>query len=210
MGPRERMMTDNMSELIRFLTLSGALFSVGLYGLFVRRSPFAALLSLGVMLCALTLSAWSFNHFVRPVDMNGYLIGGLLALLALVYAYLARPLFDRNRSVDETAEVRLDGISADPNKVSREDIISVADLPLSVSLALVFVVGYLLLRVSVAGFLAFFIGVLALKYIMYRRTQKHLGQLSTMPLQPASAKLAGFGHRKTGSAGENPISIDQG
>lgn len=199
-------MTDNMTELIRYLALAGALFSVGLYGLFVRRSALAALLSLGVMVCALTLSAGAFNHFIRPVEMRGYVIGALLILLALVYAYMARSLLDRNQLVKKTSSEK--PVPVGSNKIPREDIISLAGLPLSVSLALVFLVGYLLARVSPTGFFAFFIGILALKYIIYRRYQKHLGRLSTAPAQTVSAKLLGMGGRKT-TPGENPLSIDQ-
>lgn len=201
-------MSDNMTELIRYLALAGALFSVGLYGLFVRRSALAALLSLGVALSALTLSSGAFNHFIRPVEVHGYLIGALLILLALVYAFMARSLLDRNQPVKKTSFEKSAGVSTGSNSIPREDIISLAGLPLSVSLALVFIVGYLLARVSLAGFFAFFIGVLALKYIMYRRYQKHLGRLSPASTQPVTAKLLGLGGGKT-TGGEHPLSIDQ-
>lgn len=203
-------MTETPTELIRYLALSGALFSVGLYGLFVRRSALAALMSLGVMLGALTLSAWAFNNFIRPFEMRGYLFGALLILLALVYALLARPLIDRLRAVNKTMSENPEAESTGSNKFQREDIISLAGLPLNVSLVLVFVVGYLLARVSPAGLTAFIVGVLALKYIIYRRYQKHLGKLSTASAHGAPSRLLGLGGTKaTGPGPGNSLPMDQ-
>lgn len=162
-----------MTELIRYLTLVGLLFGVGLYGLLTRRTQTALFTSLGVIVGALALLLVVFNHTVRPSELSGYLFAGLLPLLAGAYAAALYPLINSKRQRDtldlETSEERR--IPARPLSL-RNIITDLGSFSSQISLAMFFIIAYLLARVSLEAFGAFTLGVVGLKYILLKRMRE--------------------------------------
>ena len=71
-----------MIPLSHYLILSAILFSIGLYGVFTRRSAIGILLSLEIMLNAANINFAAFSKFVTPENPMGqifviFTIGGL-------------------------------------------------------------------------------------------------------------------------------------
>ncbi len=60
-----------MIPLDHYLILSVILFSVGLYGVFTRRSAIGILLSLEIMLNAANINFVAFTKFVTPETITG-------------------------------------------------------------------------------------------------------------------------------------------
>lgn len=60
-----------MIPLSHYLILSAILFSIGLYGVFTRRSAVGILLSLEIMLNAVNINFVAFAKFTAPHNLTG-------------------------------------------------------------------------------------------------------------------------------------------
>jgi NADH:ubiquinone oxidoreductase subunit K len=69
-------------DLIHFLALSAILFSIGFYGVIVRRNAIAILMSLELMFNAVNINLVAFNRFVTPAEY----VGQIFAIFVIVVA----------------------------------------------------------------------------------------------------------------------------
>lgn len=146
-------------DLFRYLTLAGVLYCLGVYGVLTRRSVAGILISLGVTVSAVALTAMVFNRFVRPAEADGYFLGAAILIIGAIYLSISA-LTARASSDSESVFTSLGSI-AHPES-----------LPFQVSITMVFIVGYVLSRISLPGLAAFIFGALALKYLLYEREKK--------------------------------------
>lgn len=164
-----------MTELTRYLTLAGVLFGIGIYGLLTRRSQTGILISLGVTVGAIALVFVVFNHTVRPSDVSGYLFSIVLTALAGLYALALYPFISAKRESErgdlETEAELAARLSAPPLSL-RNIITDFNSFASQISLAMFFIVSYLLARVSLEALGAFVLGVVALKYILLKRLRE--------------------------------------
>lgn len=91
-------------SLIHFQILSAALFSIGIYGVLARRSAVLILLSLELMLNAVSLNLIAFGAYVEPVQATGQVIAIFVITIAAAEVGLAMAiilrLFRDRASVD--------------------------------------------------------------------------------------------------------------
>jgi len=71
-----------MIGLNHYLLLSTILFSIGIYGVFSKRSAVAILMSIELMLNAVNINFVAINRFIHP----GNTIGQLFAIFVIVVA----------------------------------------------------------------------------------------------------------------------------
>jgi NADH:ubiquinone oxidoreductase subunit K len=91
-------------SLIHFQVLSAALFSIGIYGVLARRSAVLILLSLELMLNAVSINLIAFAAYSDPVQATGQIIAIFVITVAaaevgLALAIILR-LFRDRASVD--------------------------------------------------------------------------------------------------------------
>jgi NAD(P)H-quinone oxidoreductase subunit 4L len=60
-----------MIGLQHFLILSAVLFSIGLYGVLVKRNAIAIMLCIEIMLNAVNIALAGFSRFVTPAQLTG-------------------------------------------------------------------------------------------------------------------------------------------
>lgn len=65
-----------------FIALSGALFAIGLYGALSKRNAIAVLISIELMLSAVTINLVAFNKFLTPEAF----IGQIFAIFVITVA----------------------------------------------------------------------------------------------------------------------------
>ncbi len=205
-------------EIVRYLTLAGIVFSIGVYGALTRRSFAGALLSLSISAGAIALALVTFNRLIQPSETNGYFFGLSVLALSVVYGALAaqfvrhgkprRSLTDTGNSVAENFErintTHPEGALASESptdstttskaqmKFARragEGFVGIASFTDSfafqVSVMIVFVVGYLLMRLAIPAAVAFVLGVGALAHILHRRKrEENLKKKSAAVVQP--------------------------
>lgn len=91
-------------SLIHFQILSAALFSIGIYGVLARRSAVLILLSLELMLNAVSINLIAFGAYVEPVQATGQVIAIFVITIAAAEVGLAMAiilrLFRDRASVD--------------------------------------------------------------------------------------------------------------
>lgn len=90
-------------SLQHFLTLSAALFCIGLYGVTTRRNAVTVLMSLELMLNAVNLNLVAFNHYLHPAGLTGQMFTlftiTIAAAEATVGLALVVSIFRARRSV---------------------------------------------------------------------------------------------------------------
>jgi NADH:ubiquinone oxidoreductase subunit K len=91
-------------SLVHFQVLSAALFSIGIYGVLARRSAVLILLSLELMLNAVSINLIAFAAYGEPVQATGQIIAIFVITVAaaevgLALAIILR-LFRDRASVD--------------------------------------------------------------------------------------------------------------
>ena len=69
-------------SMTSWLVVSSALFCIGLYGLLTRKNAVAILMSVELMLNSAALNFVIFNHFCRPVTVDGQ----IMAIFAIAVA----------------------------------------------------------------------------------------------------------------------------
>ncbi len=182
-------------EIVRFMTFAGLLFLIGIYGALTRRSFAGVLLALSVSTAGLVLAFVTFNRLIQPAETNGYLFGLIILMMSIVYGVFAaqfvrqgrpkRPVSTTgekpsafNHSFSDNRNNNLTKNTVDRSRVrfSRRESEGFAGLvtfsnsfAFQVSLIVMFVVGYLLMRLSVVSALAFLGGIGALTHMLHRR-----------------------------------------
>ena len=68
--------------LMHYLLLSAVLFSIGLYGMLVKRNAVVILMCLEIMLNAVNISLVGFSRFVTPTLLTGQVFAIFIILVA--------------------------------------------------------------------------------------------------------------------------------
>ena len=75
-----------MVPLWMFLTVSAALFSIGVYGVLARRNAVAILMGVELMLNAVNLNLVAFWRFNTPLNMSGQALAAFVFVVAAAEA----------------------------------------------------------------------------------------------------------------------------
>ena len=73
-------------EMTHYLALSAILFSIGFYGVIVRRNAIAILMSLELMFNAVNINLVAFNRFVTPTELTGQIFAMFVIVIAAAEA----------------------------------------------------------------------------------------------------------------------------
>jgi len=73
-------------EMTHYLALSAILFSIGFYGIIVRRNAIAILMSLELMFNAVNINLVAFNRFVTPAELTGQIFAMFVIVIAAAEA----------------------------------------------------------------------------------------------------------------------------
>ena len=101
-----------MVPMENYLVLSGILFSLGVYGVLARRNAVLVLMSVELMLNAVSLNFVAFSAYLDPDKVTGQIIAIFVITVAAAEVGLALAIIlrlFRNRStvnVDEAATMR--------------------------------------------------------------------------------------------------------
>lgn len=79
--------------LMHWLILTTALFSVGLYGVLVRRNAIAILMSVEIMLNAVALNLVIFNRFIAPTKVDGQVMTIFIIAVAAAEIVVGMAIF---------------------------------------------------------------------------------------------------------------------
>ncbi len=198
-------------EIVRYMTLAGLLFAIGFYGALTRRSFAGALLSLSISAAAIVLAFVTFNRLIQPAETNGYFFALFVILLSVVYGVFVAQFVRRvdarktapatqkhNFSEDAKNEAALHGATSSTTArmgFSRRGgdgftgIVSFSEsFAFQVAVLIVFVIGYLLMRLSIPAALAFVFGVGALSHILHRRKKAELEKAKPGKTKPGKAR----------------------
>lgn len=77
------------SALERYILLSSALFSVGIYGLTSSRNAIRVLMSIELLLNAVNVNLVAFSSFVDPLDIKGQVFALFVMAVAAAEAAIA-------------------------------------------------------------------------------------------------------------------------
>jgi len=93
-----------VNSLDTYLFVAALLFSLGLFGLFQRRSLIAMLIAIELMLNAASINFMAFNRFLAPDPIIGQIyvlfIMGIAAAEAAIALSIIVAVFRRLRSID--------------------------------------------------------------------------------------------------------------
>jgi len=79
-------LTLNQEPLVRYLTLSGVLFSIGMYGMVASRNAVRVLMSIELMLNAVNINLVAFARYVDPKDVRGQIFAIFILTVAAAEA----------------------------------------------------------------------------------------------------------------------------
>lgn len=77
------------SNLERYLILSAALFSIGIYGLTASRNIIRVLMSIEILLNAVNINLVAFSNFVDPLEIKGQVFALFVMAIAAAEAAIA-------------------------------------------------------------------------------------------------------------------------
>ncbi len=77
------------STLERYILLSTALFSIGIYGLTASRNVIRVLMSIELLLNAVNINLVAFSSFVDPIDIKGQIFAMFVMAVAAAEAAIA-------------------------------------------------------------------------------------------------------------------------
>ena len=77
------------SSLERYITLSTALFSIGIYGLTASRNVIRVLMSIEILLNAVNINLVAFSNFVDPLEIKGQVFALFVMAIAAAEAAIA-------------------------------------------------------------------------------------------------------------------------
>ncbi|QCQ21447.1 NADH-quinone oxidoreductase subunit NuoK [Desulfoglaeba alkanexedens] len=102
-----------MNALTVYLVIAAVLFSLGLFGVLMRRNLIAMLISLELMLNGASINFMAFNRFLAPEPAVGQIVTlfimGLAAAEAAIGLSIILTLFRRLRSINIERARRLGG-----------------------------------------------------------------------------------------------------
>lgn len=79
-------LTVNQEPLLRYLTLAGLLFAIGMYGMVVSRNAVRVLMSIELMLNAVNINLVAFARYVDPLEVKGQLFAIFIITVAAAEA----------------------------------------------------------------------------------------------------------------------------
>jgi NADH:ubiquinone oxidoreductase subunit K len=71
-----------MITLYHYLTLSAALFSIGLFGAISKKNSISVLMGIELMLNSANINLVAFNHFVKPNVLAGHTFANFIIAVA--------------------------------------------------------------------------------------------------------------------------------
>ncbi len=77
------------SSLERYLILSAALFSIGIYGLTASRNIIRVLMSIEILLNAVNINLVAFSNFIDPLEIKGQVFALFIMAIAAAEAAIA-------------------------------------------------------------------------------------------------------------------------
>ncbi len=77
------------SSLEKYILLSLALFSIGIYGLTASRNVIRVLMSIELLLNAVNINLVAFSHYVDPLDIKGQVFALFVMAIAAAEAAIA-------------------------------------------------------------------------------------------------------------------------
>ena len=93
-----------MNSLYTYLFLAALLFSLGIFGVFQRRSPIGMLIAIELMLSGASINFMAFNRFLAPDPIIGQIytlfIMGIAAAEAAIALSIIVAVFRRLRSIN--------------------------------------------------------------------------------------------------------------
>ncbi len=102
-----------MNSLSVYLTVAAVLFSLGLFGVLMRRNLIGMLISIELMLNGANLNFMAFNRFLAPEPAVGQIMAlfimGIAAAEAAIGLSIILALFRRLRSINVERAQRLRG-----------------------------------------------------------------------------------------------------
>ncbi|MGQ9485038.1 MAG: NADH-quinone oxidoreductase subunit NuoK [Desulfosoma sp.] len=102
-----------MNSLTVYLIIAAALFSLGLFGVLMRRNLIGMLISIELMLNGANLNFMAFNRFLAPEPAVGQIVTlfvmGIAAAEAAIGLSIILALFRRLRSINIERAQRLRG-----------------------------------------------------------------------------------------------------
>lgn len=102
-----------MNSLTVYLIIAAALFSLGLFGVLMRRNLIGMLISIELMLNGANLNFMAFNRFLAPEPAVGQIVAlfvmGIAAAEAAIGLSIILALFRRLRSINIERAQRLRG-----------------------------------------------------------------------------------------------------
>ena len=99
-----------MVGLEHYLILSAALFSIGMFGVFVRRNAIAILLCVELMLNAVNIALAGFSRFVTPAALTGQIFVIFIMIVAAAEAAIGLAIIIavyRNRGTIDPDKINL-------------------------------------------------------------------------------------------------------
>ncbi len=102
-----------MNSLTVYLVVAGVLFSLGLFGVLVRRNLIGMLISIELMLNGANINFMAFNRFLAPEPAVGQIVTlfimGIAAAEAAIGLSIILALFRRLRTINVERARRLSG-----------------------------------------------------------------------------------------------------
>ncbi|MEJ5363571.1 MAG: NADH-quinone oxidoreductase subunit NuoK [Desulfosoma sp.] len=102
-----------MNSLSVYLTIAAVLFSLGLFGVLMRRNLIGMLISIELMLNGANLNFMAFNRFLAPEPAVGQIVAlfvmGIAAAEAAIGLSIILALFRRLRSINVERAQRMRG-----------------------------------------------------------------------------------------------------
>ena len=78
-----------LGSLEKYILLSLALFSIGIYGLTASRNVIRVLMSIELLLNAVNINLVAFSHYVDPLDLKGQVFALFVMAIAAAEAAIA-------------------------------------------------------------------------------------------------------------------------
>ena len=92
--------------LVHYLILSAILFSIGLYGALSKRSAVVILMSIEIMLTAVSITMVAFSRYIVPTELTGQVFTIFIIVVAAAEAIVGlaiiMAIYRRHETIDAT------------------------------------------------------------------------------------------------------------
>ena len=92
--------------LVHYLILSAILFSIGLYGALSKRSAVVILMSIEIMLTAVSITMVAFSRYIVPTELTGQVFTIFIIVVAAAEATVGlaiiMAIYRRRETIDAT------------------------------------------------------------------------------------------------------------